>query len=139
MTSCGVLSNLLLKNGMAWNMADLLLSTEGHSLLVRTCVRKALVRLAAKRSRLTLKELKRSTDQMGDIMIQKTCGSRFSGLTRPEVNCFPFLAFGTKHYIWQNPNTAYIITTVKHGGGNCITLTGYFSSAKSGKLVRVES
>ena len=46
-----------------------------------------------------------------------------------------------KRYIWCKPNTSHhpenTIPTVKHGGGN-IMLWGCFSSAGTGKLVRIE-
>ena len=46
-----------------------------------------------------------------------------------------------KRYIWRNPNTSHhpenTIPTMKHGGGS-IMLWGCFSSAGSGKLVRIE-
>ena len=46
-----------------------------------------------------------------------------------------------KHYVWRKPNTAHqpehTIPTVKHGGGS-IMLWGCFSSAGTGKLVRVD-
>lgn len=46
-----------------------------------------------------------------------------------------------KRYVWRKPNTAHhsqhTIPTVKHGGGS-IMLWGCFSSAGTGKLVRVD-
>ena len=46
-----------------------------------------------------------------------------------------------KHYVWCKPNTSHhpenIIPTVKHGCGS-IMLWGCFSSAGTGKLVRIE-
>ncbi|MGH0167546.1 UNVERIFIED_CONTAM: hypothetical protein FKN15_053097 [Acipenser sinensis] len=56
--------------------------------------------------------------------------------TKIELFCL-----NSKHYVWRKPNTAHhpvnIIPTVKHGGGS-IMLWGCFSSAGSGKLVRIE-
>jgi hypothetical protein len=47
-----------------------------------------------------------------------------------------------KHYVWRKPNTSHhpenTIPTVKHGGGSSIMLWGCFSSAGTGKLVRIE-
>ena len=47
---------------------------------------------------------------------------------------------GAKRYVWRKPNTAHprehTIPTVKHGGGS-IMLWGCFSSAGTGKLVRI--
>ena len=46
-----------------------------------------------------------------------------------------------QRYSWRKPNTSHhpenTIPTVKHGGGN-IMLWGCFSSAGTGKLVRIE-
>ena len=47
----------------------------------------------------------------------------------------------SKRYMWRKPNTAHhpvnAIPTVKHGGGS-IMFWGYFSSAGTDKLVRIE-
>ena len=46
-----------------------------------------------------------------------------------------------RYNIWIKPNTAHhpvnTIPTAKHGGSS-IMLRGYFSSARTGKLVRIE-
>ena len=46
-----------------------------------------------------------------------------------------------KHYVWRKPNTSHqpenTIPTVKHGGGSTM-LWGCFTSAGTGKLVRIE-
>ena len=66
----------------------------------------------------------------------QTYERRYSGQMRLEQ-------FGHqgKHYVWRTPKTSHHpknnIPTVKHGGGR-IMLWGCFSSAGTGKLVRIE-
>ncbi|CAI5674221.1 unnamed protein product [Oreochromis niloticus] len=88
--------------------------------------RRALIRNAAKRPMVTLDELQRSTAQV----------VLWSDETKMEL-------FGqnAKRYVWRETNTAHhsehTIPTVKYGGGS-IMLWGCFSSAGTGKLVRVD-
>ena len=70
------------------------------------------------------------------VMILQTCRkSLWSDETKIEL-----LGLNSKRYIWRKPNTSHhpvnTILTVKHGGGS-IMLWGCFSSAETGKLVRI--
>ena len=68
----------------------------------------------------------------------QTYGRSYSGLMRLKLS---FLAIKENAMsVWRKPNTSHhpenTIPTVKHGGGSM--LWGCFSSAGTGKLVRIE-
>ena len=75
---------------------------------------------------------------------QKACGSLPKHLEELWSDETKIELFGHegKHYVWLKPNTSHhpknTIPTVKHGGGGSIMLWGCFSSAGTGKLVRIE-
>ncbi|MCJ8737403.1 hypothetical protein PDJAM_G00023560 [Pangasius djambal] len=96
----------------------------------RVARRKPLLKESHKKSRLQFE-----TSHVGDTanMWKKVL---WSDETKIEL-----FGLNAKRYVWRKPNTAYrpehTIPTVKHGGGS-ITLWGCFSSAGTGKLVRVD-
>ncbi|KAL0201197.1 hypothetical protein M9458_004384, partial [Cirrhinus mrigala] len=113
--------------------------------------RRALIRNAAKRPMVTLDELQRSTAQVGESVHRTTISRALHkvGLYGRVARRKPLLKenhkksrlqFATSH-VWRKTNTAYhsehTIPTVKYGFGS-IMLWGCFSSAGTGKLVRVD-
>ena len=68
----------------------------------------------------------------------KPCGKKFLWFDETKMERF---GLNAKRYVWHKPNTAHhpknTLPTVKHGGGSII-LWGYFSSAGTGALVRIE-
>ena len=96
----------------------------------RVARRKPLLKERHKKSRLQF-----ATSHVGDTanMWKKVL---WSDETKIEL-----FGLNAKRYVWRKTNTAHhpehTIPTVKHGGGN-IMLWGCFSSAGTGKLVRVD-
>ncbi|KAL7855533.1 hypothetical protein AOLI_G00191370 [Acnodon oligacanthus] len=100
--------------------------------------RRAPIRDAAKRPMVTLDEMQRSTAQKSCWGTQQTCGTRCFWSDETKIELF---GQKTKRYVWRRINTAHhsehTIPTVKYGGGS-IVLWGCFSSAGTGRLVRVD-
>uniref|UniRef100_A0AAZ3S1F5 Transposase Tc1-like domain-containing protein n=1 Tax=Oncorhynchus tshawytscha TaxID=74940 RepID=A0AAZ3S1F5_ONCTS len=129
--------------------------------------KRALIREAPKRPKITLKELQSSTAEIGVSVhrITLSCTLHRAGFYRrvsrkkskyvwcvgdsPNIwknvlwsdeTKIELFAHQGKHYVRRKHNTSNhpenTIPTVKHGGGS-IMLWGWFSSAGTGKLVRI--
>ena len=113
---------------------------EGHPLKLTKQTRRALIREATKRSKITLKELQSSTVEIGavhstELGFMEEC---------PEKNKQTCLVFAKRHVgdlaIKKNAMTGAKPTPLitPRTPSNSIMLWGCFSSAGTGKLVRIE-
>ena len=68
---------------------------------------------------------------LGDL---QCCRNVLLPFLRSDETKIKLFGLNAKHHVWWKPGT---IPTVKHGGGS-IMLSGCFSAAGTGRLVRIE-